>query len=89
MFKGAGFLGTGASLGADLTLVVQTLFFIVLTIGVVAQRFRKYKAHDLLQTSVVVLNFFFIIFLMVASFSGSLGHYRVLDGEYNIKHAFY
>jgi plastocyanin/uncharacterized membrane protein YozB (DUF420 family) len=69
MLKGAGFLGTGASFGADLTLVVQTLFFIVLTIGVVAQLLRKHKAHDFLQTPVVILNFFFIIFLMVTSFA--------------------
>ncbi len=68
MLRGSGFLGTGASLGADLTLVVQLLFFLLLSVGVIAQLLRKYKVHDWIQTPVVVLNFFFIIFIMAASF---------------------
>jgi plastocyanin/uncharacterized membrane protein YozB (DUF420 family) len=69
MLKGAGFLGTGASLGADITLIVQLIFFFGLSFGVIAQLLRKYKVHDFIQTPIVILNFFFIIFLMAASFS--------------------
>ncbi len=36
MLKGAGFLGTGASLGADITLIVQLIFFFGLSIGIIA-----------------------------------------------------
>jgi len=68
MLKGDGFLGTGASFGSDLTLLVQLVFFLMLTVGVLAQRGRKYRAHDWIQTPVVVLNLVFIIFIMVASF---------------------
>ncbi len=68
MLRGDGFLGTGASLGSDLSLVVQVIFFLALTVGVFMQRRGRYRAHDLIQTPVVILNFFFIIFIMLASF---------------------
>lgn len=68
MLKGAGFLGTGASLGADITLIIQLIFFFGLSFGVIAQLLRKYRSHDFIQAPIVFLNFFFIIFLMAASF---------------------
>lgn len=68
MFKQVGFLGTGATLGADITLIVQILFYGLLLLGIGAQIFRRYKWHDRFQTPVVVLNLFFIIFIMVVSF---------------------
>lgn len=68
MLKQAGFLGTGATFGADLTLIVEIIFFLALCVGVVAQRRRRYRLHDWIQTPVVVLNLFFIIFIMIASF---------------------
>src|SRR5690606_20441573 len=68
MLKGAGFLGTGASLGADLTLVAEILFFLAIIIAVIAQRRGYYKLHDRIQIPVVLLNLVFITFLMVSSF---------------------
>ncbi|MCI0395313.1 MAG: plastocyanin/azurin family copper-binding protein [Chloroflexi bacterium] len=67
MFKQLGFLGTGATFGADLTLIVQTLFYLALLVGIAAQLRRKYKWHDRIQAPVVVLNLFFIFFIMVVS----------------------
>jgi plastocyanin len=69
MFKEAGFLGTGATLGSDLTLIAQVLLYITLCVGIVAQMRRAYKWHDRLQTTVVVANFFFIIFIMMSAFA--------------------
>jgi plastocyanin/uncharacterized membrane protein YozB (DUF420 family) len=71
MLKQLGFLGTGATFGADLSIIVQIIFFIVLCIGVVMQMRGKYHWHDRLQTPVVILNLFFIIFIMVVSFRES------------------
>ncbi len=71
MLKQLGFLGTGATFGADLSLIVQIIFFITLCIGIILQLRRKYHWHDRLQTPVVVLNLFFIIFIMVVSFRDS------------------
>ncbi len=68
MLKGPGFLGTGASLGADITLIVQLIFFFGLSLGVIAQLLHKYKVHPFIQAPIVILNFFFIIFIMAASF---------------------
>jgi plastocyanin/uncharacterized membrane protein YozB (DUF420 family) len=69
MFKQVGFLGTGATLGADIALVAQILFYMILLLGIGAQLLRRYKWHDRFQTPVVVLNLFFIIFIMVVSFA--------------------
>jgi uncharacterized membrane protein YozB (DUF420 family) len=71
MLKQLGFLGTGATFGADLALIVQIIFFIVLCTGIFLQLRRKYHWHDRFQAPVVVLNLFFIIFIMVVSFRES------------------
>lgn len=66
MFQ-TGFLGTEATFITDLTLTAETLFFIAFCVGVVAQRRGQYKLHDWIQTPVVVLNLFLIIFVMVTA----------------------
>lgn len=48
----------------DITLVVQILFYLTLSAGVVAQLQGKYKLHDWLQTPVVILNLVFIFLWM-------------------------
>ena len=53
---------------ATFTLVVEILFYLVLCAGVVAQLKGKYKWHDRLQAPIVVLNIFFIIFVMIPTF---------------------
>lgn len=63
-----GFLGTDASLLADINLIAHILMYIVLCLGVTAQLRRKYHWHDRFQIPVVVLNFFFIAFIMIPSF---------------------
>jgi len=68
MLNGAGFLGNGATLGADITLIVQFIFFFGLSFGIVMQLLGKYNVHRFIQAPIVILNFFFIIFIMVASF---------------------
>jgi uncharacterized membrane protein YozB (DUF420 family) len=60
----------GPSMMADITLVVQILFYFVLSAGVIAQLQGHYKTHDRLQVPVVILNIFFIIFVMVPTFRG-------------------
>lgn len=72
-FRGPGFLGTGATLLADITLLVQILFFLVLCLGVAAQLKRAYHWHDKLQTPVVVLNLLFIGLVMLPSFISAAG----------------
>jgi len=62
-----------SSLFADITLVVQILFYLVLCAGVVAQLQENYKWHDRLQIPVVVLNIFFIIFVMMPTFRSVAG----------------
>ena len=53
---------------ATVTLFVEILFYIVLCAGVVAQLRGAYKWHDRLQAPVVILNIFFIFFVMVPTF---------------------
>lgn len=70
-----GFFGPNTNLLADITLIVQIMFYLILCAGVVAQLQNKHKLHDSLQIPVVVLNLFFIGFVMAPTFfslSGSL-----------------
>ena len=69
MFQ-SGFLGTDAGFITDATLLAEIIFFIAICVGVVAQRKGHYKAHDRIQTPVVILNLILIIFVMVTSFMG-------------------
>jgi uncharacterized membrane protein YozB (DUF420 family) len=67
-----GFLDTGANILADLNLIVQLLFYIVICLGVVVQLRKQYKWHDRLQIPVVLLNLLFIAVVMLPSFLGIL-----------------
>ena len=53
---------------ATITLIVQIVFYLVLCAGVVAQLKGLYKWHDRLQAPIVVLNIFFILFVMIPTF---------------------
>ncbi len=68
-----GFLGTGGNLLVDLTLVIEILFYISLCLGVTAQLRKQYKWHDRFQIPVVVLNLFFIAFVMIPTFAAIIG----------------
>jgi uncharacterized membrane protein YozB (DUF420 family) len=64
----SGFLGTGAPLGADLNLVVQLSMGVALAVGAVLARQRRYKAHGICQTTVLLLNLLMIGLVMWPSF---------------------
>jgi uncharacterized membrane protein YozB (DUF420 family) len=63
----------GPSLLADITLVVQILFYLILSGGVVAQLLKNHKLHRRLQPPVVILNLLFIGLIMVPTFAGISG----------------
>ena len=53
---------------ATFTLIVEILFYLVLCAGVAVQLKGLYKWHDRLQAPVIILNIFFIIFVMIPTF---------------------
>jgi uncharacterized membrane protein YozB (DUF420 family) len=63
-----GFLGTGAPFGADLTLVVQLLMGLALIAGVLLAKQKRYTAHGICQTTVLLLNLLMIGLVMWPSF---------------------
>ena len=63
-----GFLGTYASFSADFNLVLQIAMGIALLIGAGLARARRYRAHALCQSAVLILNLFLIAFVMWPSF---------------------
>jgi len=63
-----GFLGTGATFGADLNLIVQLIMGVALVAGVVLAKRRRYRAHGICQTTVLLLNLIMIGLVMVPSF---------------------
>ena len=66
--EGAGFLRPHSSIGADLSLVIIMAAFVMLTIGVVLAKSKRYEAHRWVQTSAVVLNAVPVVFWMIRSF---------------------
>jgi uncharacterized membrane protein YozB (DUF420 family) len=68
MLSNAGFLGSGAPFSADLNLVVQVTMGGALIAGAYLAKRRRYKAHAVCQTSVLVLNLGMIGLLMWPSF---------------------
>jgi uncharacterized membrane protein YozB (DUF420 family) len=63
-----GFLGTGATFAADLNLVVQIMMGVALVMGAVLAKQKRYKAHGICQTTVLLLNLLMIGLVMGPSF---------------------
>jgi len=67
-FPMKGFLGTGAPFGADLNLVVQLIMGLALIAGVLLAKQKRYTAHGICQTTVLLLNLLMIELVMWPSF---------------------
>ena len=67
-FSTEGFLGTGATFGADLNLVVQLIMGLALIAGTFLAKHKRYRAHGICQTTVLLLNFLMIGLVMGPSF---------------------
>jgi uncharacterized membrane protein YozB (DUF420 family) len=63
-----GFLDTGATFGADLNLIVQLIMGVALVMGVILAKQRRYTAHGICQTTVLLLNLVMIALVMGPSF---------------------
>jgi plastocyanin len=66
--NGKGFLGTNASVLADLSLVLGIVVALMLTVGMLLAVTRRYNAHRWVQTVAVSLNVVQVLAIMVASF---------------------
>jgi len=63
-----GFLGTGATFAADLNLVVQIIMGAALVAGWFLAKRKRYRAHGVCQTTVLLLNLLMIGLVMWPSF---------------------
>ena len=63
-----GFLGTGATFGADVNLIVQLAMGGALIAGTFLAKKKRYRAHGACQTTVLLLNVWMIGFEMWPSF---------------------
>ncbi len=63
-----GFLGTGASFGSDLNLVLQLSMASALGVGMALARRKHYRAHAVCQSAVVLLNVALIARIMLPAF---------------------
>src|SRR5262245_21846076 len=66
--NGKGFLGTNASLLADISLIVGILVALTLTVGMIMAVRKRYETHRWIQTTAVTLNVIQVLSIMVASF---------------------
>ena len=63
-----GFFRTGASFKADVNLVVQVAMGVALIAGAFLARAKRYTAHAICQTAVLLLNLAMILYVMWPSF---------------------
>src|SRR5215831_6675757 len=63
-----GFLGTGAPLSADVTLVIEIAMGVALILGMLLARRQSYRAHHWCQSAVVALNLIVIAVVMAPTF---------------------
>lgn len=63
-----GLLGIGATFAADLNLIVQVAMGIALLVGTFLARRKRYAAHGVCQTTVLLLNLVMITLVMWPSF---------------------
>ena len=63
-----GFLGTGATFEADVNLIVQLVMGAALIAGVLFAKQKRYRAHGICQTTVLLLNLLMIGLVMWPSF---------------------
>lgn len=63
-----GFLGTGATFEADLNLIVQVVMGVALIAGALLAKRKRYAAHGICQTTLLLLNLGMIGLVMWPSF---------------------
>lgn len=63
-----GFLGTAAPRYADLLLLLEIAMGMALLAGALLARLRRFRAHAVCQSAIVLLNLFIIVLLMAPSF---------------------
>jgi uncharacterized membrane protein YozB (DUF420 family) len=79
-----GFLGTGATFWADLNLVVQLIMGAALIVGAYLAKQKRYRAHGICQTTVLLLNLLMIGLVMGPSF-----HHQVRPSLFKGIHKWY
>ena len=65
---GSGFITAKSSIGADVSLVLAVLAAVLLTVGVVLVKSKRFEAHRWMQTAAVCLNAVPVVAWMVRSF---------------------
>jgi Ca2+/H+ antiporter len=63
-----GFLGAGATFEADANVVVQLVMGVALLAGVFLAKQKRYRAHGICQTTVLLLNLWMIGLVMGPAF---------------------
>jgi len=66
--NGRGFLGTNASVLADISLILGILVALTLTTGMILAMMKRYNVHRWVQTTAVAINVAQVLTIMIASF---------------------
>jgi uncharacterized membrane protein YozB (DUF420 family) len=84
LFPTKGFLGTDAPFDADLNLVMQAIMGVALIAGVILAKHKRYTAHGICQSTILLLNLVMIAFVMWPSFQQQVEPKlpRTLDRRY-------
>jgi len=81
----AGIFGTGAVLQTDINLVLQAVMFLIIVIGLVYKKKRKFKMHGGLMGIAVILHVLSLLVVMGPSFSEGYDYFTTATSDLGVQ----
>ena len=80
-----GFLGTNAHLGADINLILQTIMFLLLIIGLVYKKKRRFRIHGSIMAIAVILHVITFLTVMVPPFLEGFNYFITATSDFRVQ----
>ncbi|MCJ7613226.1 DUF420 domain-containing protein [Candidatus Bathyarchaeota archaeon] len=76
-----GLFGTGASLEIDINVMIQVVMFLIIVVGLVYKRKRKFKMHGELMGIAVILHLLSFLIVMLPTFYADFDYFTMTTSD--------
>ena len=80
-----GILGTDAHLGADINLILQIIIFLLLIIGLVYKKKRRFRIHGSIMAIAVILHAITFLTVMVPPFLEGFNYFITETSDFRVQ----
>ncbi|UCC58196.1 MAG: DUF420 domain-containing protein [Candidatus Bathyarchaeum sp.] len=80
-----GILGTNAHLGADINLILQIIMFLLLIIGLIYKKKRKFRIHGSIMAIAVILHVITFLTVMVPPFLEGFNYFITTTSDFRVQ----